>query len=337
MLDGQTPVHVPEVVYSWRMHSASAALDITSKSYLYSSHEHVLGKFLATQPNAERYRVERSPIFHGLPEWWFRRTHTDPRPLLSLVLSRDPGRVDTQALIDATGYPDHQAQAISVYGGREELSRLAAEQAERGGLIHLLYEDVQQDGDEWPWEVLAIMELHPDTVMVGGRVQDGADLIVAAGEYLGFGGDCGCPDLGRPLGHPGYFGQMWKQRSVSAVSSMLAVVEAGFLAELLEQDGYPRLSLPFLGAWAGAYARRAGKRIVYSPFLLGRCETGRAAWDELISPAEREAFVRANIDVLPDTRFLSPQLSLNPMTPYTPASAAQRLAVIRQQQVGAGV
>ena len=332
MLAGHTPIHVPEVVYSWRMHPASAALDIMSKSYIYSSHEHVLGTFLASREHAERYRVELSPIFGGFPEWWFRRAHTDPRPLLSLVLSRDPGRIDTQAVLDATAYPDHRAQAISIYGGREELGRIAAEQAERGGLIHLLFEDVQQDGNEWPWEVLVIAELHPDTVMVGGRIHDASDLIVSAGEYLGFGGDCGCPDIGRPLLHPGYFGQMWKQRSVSAVSSMLAVVDARFLAELLEQGvPYARMSLPFLGAWAGAYARRRGQRIVYSPFLQGRCPDGRAFWDELIGPAEREAFRQANLDLLPDTRYLSRQLSLDPSQPYVPVSAAERQAYAQRQ------
>jgi hypothetical protein len=325
MLAGHQPIHVPEVVYSWRMHPASAALDIMSKSYIFSSHEHVLGKFLAAQPNAERYRVEKSPLFGGYPEWWFRRTHTESRPILSLVLSRDPGRIDTQALLAATEYPDHRAQAISVYGYTEELGRLAAEQAERGGLIHLLFEDVAQDGNEWPWEVLALTELHPDTVMIGGRVQDSAGLIVSAGEYLGFGGDCASPDLGRPLLHPGYFGQMWKQRSVSAVSTMLAVVDARFVVEVLQQGGaYPKMSLPFFGAWAGAYARRTGQRIVYSPFLMGTAPSGRAAWDELILPAERAAFVRANLDILPDTRFLSSQLSLDPTKPYEPASLTDR-------------
>jgi hypothetical protein len=327
MLAKHRPTHVPEVVYSWRMHPESAAQDIMSKSYIYSSHEHVLGKYLAAQPHPERYRVELSPLFNGYPEWWFRRTHTDPRPLLSLILSRDPAQVNTQALLDATDYPDHRVQAISISGGREEITRLAAEQHEIGGLIHLQYEDVQVEGNEWPWEALAIMELRPETMMVGGRIVDGAGQIVAAGEYFGYGGASGCPDLGRPLGHPGYFGQMWKQRSVSAVSTMFAVIDAHFLIEFLRQDGYEQLSLPFLGAWAGIYARWAGKRVVYSPFLLGHLPGGRAAWDELILPAEQEAFIRMNGDLIPDTRFLSPLISLDPaMPPYTAVSAAQRLA-----------
>ncbi len=59
-------------------------------------------------------------------------------------------------------------------------------------------------------------------------------MILEAGRYFGFGGVCGCPNRGRSLSDPGYFSQMWKQRSVSAVSIQFAVMRAAFLVDLLE-------------------------------------------------------------------------------------------------------
>ena len=338
MLAGHTPVHVPEVIYSWRMHPASAALDINSKSYLYDSQEHVLRKYLAAQPDPERYRLRLSPHFNGLPDWWFERTRTDARPLLTVLLCQNPGtpavRDHVEQLLSATGHPDHRVEAISIDSGLRTLAALATEQAARDGLVHLMVEGMQLDGDQWPYEILGLMERHPDTVMVGGCALNLAGQVVAAGEYLGFGGDCGCPDLGHQFGHPGYFGQLLKQRSVSAVSSMLAVVDAAFLVGVLERGGHPEMSLRFFGAWAGAYALRTRRRVVYSPFLIGRGDLNRAEWDGQINPSERAAFVRANRDILPDTRYLSPLLSLDPASPYVAVSAAQRHAFAQQHWLG---
>ena len=99
---------------------------------------------------------------------------------------------------------------------------------------------------------------------------------------------------------------MWKQRSVSAVSTQFAVLRASFLYEALQQvpEG---ASIAFLGAWAGALALRCGKRVVYSPFLSAVSDLD---WDTLIDPAEQSLFAQLNQDILPDRRFYSRNLSL---------------------------
>ena len=69
--------------------------------------------------------------------------------------------------------------------------------------------------------------------MVGGRVLDERGRIITAGEYFGFGGACGCPDAGRAGADAGYASHLWRQRSVSAVSSLLAVIDAAFLEDFM--------------------------------------------------------------------------------------------------------
>lgn len=325
LVAGHVPVHAPEIVYSWRMHPDSCSMNPDSKPYVWNSQRHVLENYLATRKPAGRYRVDRNPLVTEAPDWWFRRERTDPRPLLTVIAARDPRRVDLARLPDATGYPGHRCAAIPLDGGLAELHRLVAREASRpgsgsigGGLIHLVYEDVVMTGDEWPWELLTLFELHPDTAVIGGRVLDGADRVVAAGEYLGFGGDCGCPDLRRPSGDPGYFSWMRKQRSVGAASSLLMAADAAFLAEFLTHmaaPGRPAMSLPFLGAWLGAFARREGRRVVFSPHFSGRCGPD-PAWPLRVPPEERSAFRAANADVLDDVRHLPRHLSRDPARPY---------------------
>jgi isocitrate lyase len=92
---------------------------------------------------------------------------------------------------------------------------------------------------------------------------------------------------------------MRKQRSVSAVSSQFAVLRASFLTELLN-DLSGGTSVRMLGTWAGAYALRSGKRVIYSPYLSGVSDLD---WDALAKPEEVAAFERKNADLMPDRRF----------------------------------
>jgi hypothetical protein len=322
MLAGYEPLHVPEVLYGWRMHPESAAMNIESKPFLDASHTHVLRKFLDAQGDPKRYWIERSPLWGGTPDWWFRRYPVPSRPLARIVLSsRHGGRMTDNSTTDVARLP--------IEASPFDLRPLAESAATRNALLQLVWDEVDVDGDEWPSEVLALMELYPDTVIVGGRVIDAADTVAAAGEFLGVGGDCGCADIGRSVRDPGYFGQMWKQRSVSAIPTMLALAEPSFVLQVLDTLP-PEASLPFFGAWAGATAARIGARIVYTPHLVGRTTSSRAAWDALITPDERRAFTATNRDVIPETRYLAPLLSLDPAKPYEPSSVDAREAVLRR-------
>ena len=66
-LAGYEPVHVPEVLYSWRRHPGSCAGDIGSKDYIHDSHRNTLQRFLNASPHPERYRLDYSPLFPADP------------------------------------------------------------------------------------------------------------------------------------------------------------------------------------------------------------------------------------------------------------------------------
>ncbi len=318
---GYIPAHVPEILYSWRMHEGSCAGNIDSKSYIHSSHRHVLGSFLESLPKGDRFSVEPSPLFKGTPDWRIQRKRINPRPIISVVLCHDPEDFDSGARFRNFDFPDHAHVAIPWYAGAGKLKEIADSQRKRGALIHLILEDIELSSDEWAWEAIGLLEIHPDAVMVGGRVLNERNLVVSAGEYFGFGGVLGCPDLGRTSYDPGYFAQMFKHRSVSSVPAIFSVIDADFLSDLLNQEYAPAISIPFLGAWAGALAARTGKRIIYSPFLTAK---SRTRWEMMTGKEEKAAFLRLNRDLIPETRFLSRTLSLDPSNPYASSTEIQR-------------
>jgi glycosyltransferase involved in cell wall biosynthesis len=307
MIAGYSPVHIPEVLYSWRVHAHSTADDAASKPYIHSSQKAALQRFLDAQPNPAKFSIEYSPLLGGAAHWHFSRQHSDPRALASVVLNSGSGSDINEA---KCGYPEIRRFSFRIDANVDCLVPLSRKVAEEDGFVHLIGEDVEIDAGmndgEWAWEALMLFELHPDTVMIGGRIRNRKGMITEAGRYFGFAGVCGCPDRGRSVLDPGYFGQVWKQRSVSAVSTQYAVIKATFLLELLTVPP-PQTSLPFLGAWAGAHAMRSGKRIVYSPFLSGVSELD---WDSLVAPSERDFFSEMNKDLIPDRRFYSRHLSL---------------------------
>ncbi len=289
MLAGCVPVHIPEVLYSWRVHAHSTADDAAAKPYVHSSQRAVLQRFLNAR-ELHRFTVEYSPLLGGAAHWHFVRTHLDAKPLVSVVLTR------TSRL----------AALVSV----------TRDMAQQDGLIHFIGEDVQIENPEWSWEALGLFELHPDTAMVGGRIRNSSGVLTEAGSYFGVRGACGCPYRGASFLDSGYFTQLWKQRSVSAVSIQFSVVRAAFLADLL-RDLPPQASLPFLGAWAGARAARTGKRVVYSPFLSGISDLD---WQTLVTPQEKKVFADLNRDLIPDQRYYPRSFSLDrPFRLSTPA------------------
>ncbi len=301
---GHSAVHIPEVVYNWRMHSSSTAQDAQSKSYVMRSQQAVLSNFLRAKGLAEQFSIENSPFFPGAPHWHFVRRHREPKAMTCIVLTAHPG--SHPRLKELGSYGAAPAIALDLHSDPRSLVSLASDAARRDGLLFFLHEELEIETADWGWEALGLFELFPQTVMVGGLIRNKAGEILEAGLQLGYRGACGCPDRGREPADPGYFGQAWKQRSVGAVSLQCAAVKAAFLLEMLQQL-LSGASIPFLGAWMGAYALRKGARIAYTPFLGGVSNT---AWDALVTKDEENLFTSLNRDILPDRRYYPKPFSL---------------------------
>jgi hypothetical protein len=285
LISGHSAAHLPEVVYSWRVHAESTADDAASKSSVGRSQQAVLQRFLDAAPAGRNLHIRNSPLLPAAPHWHFERSRPKDILFQTILLS--------------------QQGAMSARGKVDSVLDMIRPAAERDELVALIGEDVEIENADWAAEALTITELHSEVVMVGGRIRNRKGFITGAGQYFGICGVCGCPHRGRAADDPGYFAQIWKQRSVSAVTTQFAVVKARFLLEIADQIR-AKASLSYLGAWVGAHALRRNRRIVYSPFLSGVSDVD---WEEIVLPGEQELFGRENSDLIPDHRFYSPALS----------------------------
>lgn len=283
---GLPAIHIPEVVYSWRMHPDSTADDAGSKPYIHSSQKAVLQRYLDSTGLAAHYDVEYSPLLKNSCDWWLHRR--------------------------AVGAGNAFPIALNAANAAHTLRSLAEAARGKGEFAALVFEGLAIDRPDWLSEAAGLFERFPDAVMIGGRIRDRAGLILSAGCVLGFDECCGCPDRGRPAIDPGYFTQMMKQRSVSCVSSQFAVVRTAALSQIAEQSP-ANATVAMLGAWAGAWAWRQEKRVIYSPFLSG---VSIMDWDAFTTREERDLFRAINGDLMPDHRFYPREFGMRMETPY---------------------
>lgn len=321
-LAGHDPVHVPEVLYSWRVHADSTSFEAGAKSYIQSSQRAVLERYLEHLAHPEHFALELSPLFAETPDWHLRRLPCDPRPL-ALVIVGDEGDGGRDPHIDEfDGYPVSATVRVPRGATPGSLLDLLPPRPPDDTLIALLDARTEVTEPGWLWESLGLIERFPDTVAVGGRLLDHDDHIVAAGQVLGFAPGCACPEDGQSNEDPrGYSVWLLKQRSVSAVSTALCVFEAGFLHDLLHCGAPKGATWAGLEAWAGVHALRQGRRVIYSPFVGGRLDRAGA---HTMDASEAGLFLATHGDSLPDERWYSPWFGLTPATAYRPVETRVR-------------
>ena len=284
---GAEAVHVPEILYSWRMHPLSTAADAASKNYIVESQKHVLESHAALSGLSDRLEVVRSPFFPASPDWWFHRKRvTAPPGVLVLRLSHHHGPAQ---LPQPGGYP---VASVWLIGGDEDAATSIDEQA------RLLYPDatiervsatpsaalarashttcalivvidgvVSVQGDDWLWEMIGLKESFPDAVMIGGRLLDEDGRVLRAAGIFGLGEGTDSPDRGRPARDAGYFGTALKQRSTDVVSGLFCAYEPAFLRTVgLDQAA----NVEAVALAVSVRARETGRRVVFSPFVEGR-------------------------------------------------------------------
>jgi hypothetical protein len=226
--------------------------------------------------------------------------HRKPvEPVPALLVSLTTG---TTPAVQPLDYPHVSRLSLPSSATLKALADLVTGTAQsENDLVCLLSDDLQIDCADWLWEALGLFERFPDTVMVGGRIRNSAGSTVSAGLVLGFGSGSDCPDRNRPALDPGYFTQMMKQRSVSAVSSQFTVLRSATIAQFGKQ--FPAATVASLGPLVGVWALQTGKRVIYSPYLSG---VSNLDWDAQATSA----------DLTPDHRYYPAAFGMLPDQAY---------------------
>jgi O-antigen biosynthesis protein len=262
-------VHIPRVLYHWRIHSQSTAMaDSGAKPYALEAAQKAIREHL--ERRGIKAAVELIPEFsmfrvrHGLPE---------KKPLVSIVIAtRD--RVDLlqgciESILTQTSYPEYEIvivdngslekEALSYLNKLEEtgLARVVRDDGEfnfsrlnnrgvseaRGDFVLLLNNDIEVESPSWLSEMVSLA-VQSGVGCVGARLWYPDNKLQHAGVILGLGGVAAHSHRGMPRGHYGYFNRACLTHTMSAVTGACLLVkkslyeDAGGLDEMHLTIGY---------------------------------------------------------------------------------------------------
>ncbi len=291
---GSRIVQVPFVLYGWRMHPGSTAINEDSKNYLAESQKSVVGHALERLQCADRFEVAKANdvlgYYHAV-----RRKHDGPRVLLHAVIPSDASKDALRRLRSSLAHTCYEAVSPRIYiPGRDEsgvdLSAAAGEcgiggvkpevvtYRDEAHLISLMFAGEVIESEEvhvvlnpmlavtnrdWIWEAIGTFELDPSTGIVGGCIVDSAGRIDHIGYVSGLDGFFATPAYGRDMGLvPGQLDFI--RRNVTAVYGSFMAVKRDVLRAIGGLKGIDR-SDGLYGIELCLRAAGHGIKTAYSP------------------------------------------------------------------------
>jgi glycosyltransferase involved in cell wall biosynthesis len=249
-IDATQIVHIPRVLYHWRVHSRSTAQSIEAKPYALVAGERVLNEHLARRGLDGKISVDPSSGFY---RW--KQPLPELAPKVSILIGAREGDAAGQrcaeALRSKTAYPDFEI--------------LFDEEAARGTYLCFVDPGLSPENEGWLAEMMG-MALDSQTGAVGAKIFDKEDRILEAGMILGMKGLLGHAFQGLAAGQGGYFQRALVAQEYSALSGACLLVSKAHCAAA--------------GGWSGSGELEAadfclrlaaqGLKNLWTPFALMR-------------------------------------------------------------------
>lgn len=287
-IDPEQIIHIPRVLYHWRIHKNSTALDVNNKPYA------VYAAKRAIEDHLKRNSIPSE--VHILPNNIYRVKYKlpDDVPMVSIIIpTRDNINLLKKcinSITDKTTYKnfeiriiDNQSSDPKTLNYFDELrnhSHIKVENEPRefnyaainnssvnnvtGSFICFLNDDTEVLSADWLDEMVSIA-LQKDVGVVGAKLLYPNDTIQHGGIILGIGGVASHAHKFFPKNHNGYFGRAGLKQEFSAVTGACMLVSKSLFIKL---GGFNELDLPI------AYndvdfclrVRKLGKKVVWTPF-----------------------------------------------------------------------
>lgn len=280
-------VHIPRILYHWRVHKASTADNPASKMYAFDAGKRAIEAHL-------RRCGESGTVSHKKDLGFYRvKYKVQGNPLVSIIIpNKDQADTLEQCLksIEKSTYRNYEIIIVENNSTKEEtfayykkiesdrikviywpdefnysaINNFGVKHA-RGDYLLLLNNDVEVITEDWLEELAANCQ-RKDVGIVGAKLYYPDDTIQHAGIVIGIGGVAGAVFVGMPRVYSGYLHKASIQQDLSAVTAACMMVKRSLYEKLggLEEK---KLKVAFNDVDFCLRARDKGYLVVYNPYV----------------------------------------------------------------------
>lgn len=277
-------VHIPRILYHWRIHRASTADNPASKTYAFDAGKRAIEAHLKRCGETGKVGHTKDPGFYKV------KYPVQGKPLVSIIIpNKDQVEALSQCLesIKKSSYPNYEIIIVENNSkDKETFAYYQKIQSERirvvvwegefnysginnygvkyakGDYLILLNNDIEVIAKDWMEEMLGNCQ-RKDVGVVGAKLYYPDHTIQHAGIVIGIGGVAGAVFTGMPGAYSGYFHKASIQQDLSAVTAACMMVKRSVYEELggLEE----KLKVAFNDVDFCLRAREKGYLVVYNP------------------------------------------------------------------------
>jgi glycosyltransferase involved in cell wall biosynthesis len=338
LIESSQVVHIPHVLYHWRVHASSTASLVSAKPYAVDAGQRAVVDHLE--------RTHRRASTARIGQWGFNRvswTMDEPAPRVSVIVPTRDGRLlprCVDSVLALTQYPNFEVVVVDNSSrSRPTLEYLRANDHRitvirddrpfshsalnnnavahtTGDVVCLLNDDTEVIGGEWLTEMVSQLQ-QPRIGAVGAKLYYGDGRIQHAGVLLGVHGVAAHAHRNFDRLATGYFGHLQLAHRVSAVTAACAVIRREAWEEI---NGFDEASLPNVlnDVDLCLRLRAAGWDVVWTPYaeLFHSESTSRGLDNEgprAEAYAQAVAWMQTRWGVvgLRDDPYYNPNLSLD--------------------------
>lgn len=282
-------IHIPRVLYHWRVHQNSTAASSEAKPYAQEAGRR------AVRDHLERMNTPATVVSHPEVSFWHRVKFSLPQPSPSfeiIIPTRD--RIDLMrmcitSIFERSSYKNFHitivdngsvaSETIEQFREWEKnpqisiirddspfnysrLNNLAVSQT-AADYVCLMNNDIEIITPEWIEEMVSLAS-RPGTGCVGARLWYPDDTLQHGGIILGIGGVAGHSHKYFQKGNAGYFGRAVSLQALSAVTAACLVIKRSTYCEVHGLD--ESLQVAFNDVDFCLRVREAGYRNIWTPF-----------------------------------------------------------------------
>ena len=278
--------HIAKLLYHWRIHEASTAMNPESKEYCYEA-----GK-RAIEAHLDRCGVSGSVSRLTYPGYYNVTYPVIGRPLVSVIIpnkdQKDTLKTCLDSILTKTTYDNYEILIVENNSETDEIREYYREivqderirvvewdsqfnysainnfgvKQSRGEYILLLNNDTEVIDGNWMTELLSCT-VRPDVGITGAKLLYPDKTVQHGGVIIGIGGVAGHAFLGLRADDPGYFGRAILKQDLTAVTAACLMVKRSVFDAVggLEEQ----LCVAFNDIDFCLKVFKAGYRIVYDP------------------------------------------------------------------------